>query len=131
MILPTITELSTPYWEGTKRGELRLQWCSDCNSCWHPPSPVCPDCASSNVEWRPSSGRGRLYSYSICESPVHPSFADKVPYIVALVRLQEGPMIVTNLIDISPREISIGQILEVVFTPLNSEVTLPQFRPNI
>ena len=97
MIVPGETELTAPYWEGARRGELRLQWCRSCERCWHPPSPCCPGCRSSDVEWRASCGRGVVYSYTVVEHAVHAVFADALPYTVVLVALEEGPLVIANL----------------------------------
>jgi uncharacterized OB-fold protein len=129
MIVPGETELSAPYWEGARAGELRLQWCRACEHCWHPPSPCCPRCRSGEVEWRASSGRGSIYSYTVVEHAAHPSFADALPYVVVLVKLEEGPRVIANLLDCEEASLRIGMPVRASFETQIGDVVLPQFVP--
>lgn len=129
MIVPGVTELSAPYWEGARAGELRLQWCRECRRCWHPPSPCCPQCRGTAIDWRASSGRGSVYSFTVVEHAAHPSFADALPYVVALVELEEGPLVISNLLECDPTAIRIGMRVRASFERKSDEVILPQFVP--
>jgi uncharacterized OB-fold protein len=97
MPLPTVTPLTAPYWEGLAAGELRFQRCGHCGNAWLPAREECPRCLSDSVVWEASSGRGRVISWVVYHSAVHPAFADRVPYNVAIVELDEGPRLITNI----------------------------------
>ncbi len=79
----------------------------------------------------PARGTGTLYTYTVARRPTHPGFADRVPYVIAVVELDEGPRMTTNLIDCSPEELSIGMRVEVAFGDLQDGLRLPLFRPAI
>lgn len=125
--LPHPTPLSRPHWEGMRAGELRVQKCLDCGIHVFIPQPCCTGCMGSRLEWVVSSGRGTLYSYTVVHRPQQPAF--EVPYTVAIVLLEEGFHMLSNLVDVAPEKIWIGMPLEVVFHAMNDEITLPLFRP--
>jgi hypothetical protein len=125
--LPQPTRLSRPHWDGCREGVLRVQRCGDCDSFVFIPKPVCGDCLGTNLSWVESSGRGTLYSYSIVHRPQQPTF--EVPYTVAIVELEEGWHMLTNLVGVGPDDIEIGMSLEVSFERKSDEITLPYFRP--
>jgi uncharacterized protein len=95
--LPAVTPLTRPYWEGLDGGELRFQRCGGCGNAWLPAREECPRCLSDQVSWEASSGRGRVISWVVYHQAVHPAFADRVPYNVAIVELDEGPRLITNV----------------------------------
>lgn len=99
-IEPELTELTEPFWSAARQGRILLQRCTHCGTLWHPPAPVCPSCRSEQIEWVPSSGRGRLYSYTQVTHSVHTAAKGAVPYLVALVDLQEGPRVVCTLLGV-------------------------------
>jgi uncharacterized OB-fold protein len=125
---PSPTPETQHFWEGTRAGELLLQRCRVCARPYFPPRPFCPRCASRDVEIFRASGRATLYSYVIHERPV-PGFAP--PYAIAVVALEEGPRMMTNLIDVAqtPEALVLDMPLEVVFERLDDEISLPLFRP--
>lgn len=125
--LPRPTELSRPHWDGCREGVLRFQRCADCGAAVFIPQPVCPGCFGDTLAWVASSGRGTLYSYSVVHRPPSPAF--RVPYVVAIVALEEGWHMLTNLVDCDPADAAIGMPVEVVFRPASEEITLPCFRP--
>ena len=84
---------------------------------------------STRAKWVPVSGRGEIYSYNIMHQVYHPGFASEVPYAVVVVKLEEGPKFVSNLVGIKPHEIRIGMPVEVTFEKMSDEVMLPKFRP--
>jgi uncharacterized OB-fold protein len=98
--VPPRTPETEEFWNGTQRGELRIQRCDDCARHYFFPRPFCPRCGSTSVEWTTVSGRGRLLSYVINERPVPPADAD--PQVVALVELAEGPRMMTNIVGVPP-----------------------------
>lgn len=127
--LPRITPDNGPFWEGARRHELRLPRCRDCKRFWWPPGPVCPDCLAEHYEWTRVSGRGTISSWVVFHKLYFPSFAVDIPYAVVQVELQEGPRLISNLVDVKNQEIRIGMPVEVVFEDVTAEVTIPRFRP--
>jgi uncharacterized protein len=126
--LPQPTPETQHFWDGTRAGELRLQRCDACSKTYFPPRPFCPACASRDVSIIRSTGRGRLYSYVIHHRPV-PGFTP--PYAIAVVELEEGPRMMTNIVECAqtPEALRLDMPLEVVFAAQNDTITLPLFRP--
>jgi len=129
--LPVLQPESDFYWEKAKAHELWLRKCVDCNKAYFYPRDFCPKCGNYNVTWIRASGRGTLYTFAIVERAPIPSFRDSVPFIVAMVDLEEGPRFPTNIVGVNakPENLSIGMEVEVTFRDLNDEVTLPLFKP--
>ena len=127
--LPSIDDNSAPYWAAARDGILMAAWCADCERIHHYPRARCPFCWSDAVEPRAMSGRATLYTYSIVHMNDLPPFDSRLPYVAAVVELDEGPRLQTNIIDCAPEELRIGMPLQVAFTPLNDEVTATVFRP--
>ena len=125
--LPRPTPLSRPHWEGCAEGVLRVQRCDDCGGFVFVPSLVCGSCQGMKLSWVESCGRGTLYSYTTVHRPQQPQF--EVPYVVAIVELEEGWHMLSNLIDVPIDEVAIGMPLEVVFERKSDEIVLPYFRP--
>lgn len=130
--LPSLNRPETrPFWEACQRGELMIQRCADCGTdIWYPQT-ICHHCNSWNIQWRKVSGRGTVYSWIVVRHPLHPYFADKLPFAVALVELDDAPGVrmTTNILDCPMDKIHIGMPVEVVFHKINDQVTLPYFRP--
>jgi hypothetical protein len=126
--LPAITPETRHFWEGTRAGELRLQKCAACNQVYFPPRPFCPQCGSADVSVFRASGRATLHSYVIHHRPV-PGFVP--PYSIAVVELEEGPRMMTNIVEVpqTPEALGLDMPLEVVFEELSHEISLPLFRP--
>ena len=127
--LPRINRLSRPFWEGTKQHELRLQRCNRCGHYWFPPSNWCPECLSSEHAWVTAGGRGRVWSWINMWQRYFPAFEDELPYNVAYVELDEGPGLMSNIVDCDPSELRCDLPVEVVFEDVTDEITLPKFRP--
>ena len=125
--VPKPTPETAHFWEGIKAGELRLQRCKPCNKTYFPPRPFCPECLSDDVEVFTASGRATLYSYIINHRP-HPAFDG--PYSIALVELEEGPHLMTNIVGVeqTPDALSLDMPLEVTFEALGDEM-VPYFKP--
>ena len=126
--LPQPTPETKHFWDGTQAGELRLQRCDECRHTYFPPRPFCPKCASRKVSAFAASGRAILDSYVIHHRKV-PGF--EPPYAIAVVKLSEGPRMMTNIVDCpqTPEALQLDMNLEVVFTKQNDSITLPFFRP--
>jgi uncharacterized OB-fold protein len=127
--LPQPQPESDFYWEKAAAHELWLRRCKDCTRAYFYPRDICPHCYSRNVEWVQASGRGTLYAFSVVERGPVPFFRDRVPYIAALVELEEGPRLPTNLVGVEPDAVSIGMPVRVDFEDTGEGVTLPVFRP--
>ncbi|MEE8374169.1 MAG: Zn-ribbon domain-containing OB-fold protein [Dehalococcoidia bacterium] len=117
------------FWDGVNRHELLLQRCRDCAEYYHIPRPMCPHCRSTDtLEWVQSSGKGHIYSYVNFTTDRMAYPALKVPYTVVLVELDEGPRLTSNLVDITPEEVSIGIPVEVVFEEIPDGITIYKFK---
>lgn len=129
--LPTPQPESDFFWEKAKTHELWLRRCTSCDSTYFYPRDICPSCFSRDVEWIQASGRGTVHTFAIVERGPLPSFRESVPYVVALVDLEEGARMPTNLVDVpADREhLSVGMPVEVTFDDVTDEITLPKFKP--
>lgn len=128
--MPVPTPETQHYWDGAKAGELRLQRCKDCSKTYFPPRPFCPECASRSVEVIKASGKGKLYSYIINHRPA-PGFEEDGLYAIAVVELDEGPRLMSNIVDCeqTPEALQLDMALEVTFEKINDDITLPKFKP--
>ncbi|MGB8691880.1 MAG: Zn-ribbon domain-containing OB-fold protein [Steroidobacteraceae bacterium] len=127
--LPQITPETAEYWAGCKRHELLIQRCADCGAAQFYPRAFCTHCSGSKVRWVRASGRGTLASYTIVHRAVSQAYAAEVPYVVALVSLEEGPMMMSNVIGCSPGDLRVGMSLQVVFDDWSESITVPKFHP--
>jgi uncharacterized OB-fold protein len=127
--LPHIDEENRPWWEAMKRHELYVQKCRDCGAVRYYPRALCPDCLSSRTEWVKSSGRGKIYTFTATYQNQAAGFRESLPYVMAYVELDEGPKMLTNIIDCRVEDVRIGMPVEVVYEDVTEEVTLPKFRP--
>ena len=126
--LPVITENNRPFWEATKSHELRLQKCHQCGHFWYPSGPVCPYCWSRDYEWTALRGRGKVTFWVVFHQRYFDSFKEDIPYNVVQVELEEGPRLISNLVDIKSEDIRMDMPVEVVYDDVTPEVTLPRFR---
>ena len=111
------------------KGRLCFQRCLGCRTWRHLPRPMCPRCGSVDWEWNASSGRGRIYSWTVTHQPLHPAFAAETPYVVAVVELEEGVRMVSRLRDLPAERLVLDLPVEVSFERVSEEITLPCFRP--
>jgi uncharacterized protein len=127
-VVPEPTPETRHYWEGARQGKLRLQRCDRCAHAYFPPRPFCPECGSRDVSVFTASGRGKLHSYVINHMKA-PGF--EPPYAIAVVELEEGPRMMSNILDCpqTPEALVLDMALEVTFEKLTDDITLPQFRP--
>lgn len=128
--LPQPTPETEPFWDGCKQGELRLQRSKQSGEAYFPPRPFFPKDPSHEVEWFTASGKGILYSYVINQRPA-PGFEDDAPYAIAVVQLDEGPRLMTNIVNCpqTPEALKLGMPVQVVFEKATDDVTLPKFEP--
>lgn len=125
--LPRIDPDHLPWWEGLHRHELLVQECPACRRCVFPPQPACPYCRSLERGWRRSSGRGKVYSWVIMHRASHPWFADRIPYAVVLVEMEEGFRVVGS-IDCPLEQLRDGLPVEVGFEDVDERISLLRFR---
>lgn len=121
--------VSEPFWTAAREGRFVLRRCLDCGRAHHYPRSVCPHCWSERLEWIDAVGGGRLYTFSIVFRNDLPPFGEQVPYVAAVVELDEGPRVMTRVVDCDPDELAVGMELEVTFRPLDEDFDVPVFRP--
>lgn len=126
-LAPTTTPDTKFFWEALKDGKLLIQRCTACATLRHPPRPMCPHCNALGWDTIESCGRGKVYSFVMPRHPTWPWFEGT--YIVALIELEEGTRIVSNLRDVDPTAVSIGMPVQAFIERFDSGVALPQFRP--
>lgn len=127
--LPVPTVVSAEYWDACRRHELLIQRCGGCAKHQFYPRLVCAICSENSLQWVRASGRATLTTFTIVRRPVSRAYAAAVPYVVALVALEEGPTMMTNIVDCDVDEIRIGMALEVAFEDWPEGMTVPKFRP--
>jgi uncharacterized OB-fold protein len=118
-----------PYWDGCMRGELLYQQCGGCGEVVFHPRAVCPYCLSSELAWRPSKGRGHIYSFTEQHIPLHRERPGKLPRVVGIVELAEGFHMFSEIVmpdNVAP---AVGMPVEVFFDRVAEDLTLPKFRP--
>lgn len=133
MAYPSINHLlnneTKPYFEATKENKLIIQYCSDCKTHQFYPRIFCMNCFSDQINWVEASGKGKVYSYSVVHKTSIKEMKDKVPYIIALIDLEEGVRLMSHLVDTDEKEISVGMDVSVIFREQIEEYKLPQFVP--
>jgi uncharacterized OB-fold protein len=127
--LPDRDELNTPFWQAAHRHELILQHCQQCGSYHYPAGPFCSECLSDKLEWKKVTGRGVVYTWTVFHRVYHPAFTGDVPYAVVVIELEEGPRMISNLVDCKLADVKIGMPVEVIFEDISDEISLPKFRP--
>jgi hypothetical protein len=128
--LPVLQPWSKAFWEAAKQHKLTIQACNDCGLKIFYPRKYCPNCWSSNLGWSEASGKGKVFSYSITLAGVEERFSEDLPYVLALVDLEEDIRMMTNIVDCKPEEVFIGMNVEVTFRDITDEFSLPMFRPS-
>jgi hypothetical protein len=127
--LPEPSAISAPFWEGLSEGELRLQRCQQCERYVFYPRSVCPYCLSDRLGWTRASGRGRIYSYTIVRRAMNPAFAEDVPYVFALVELDEGPRVTTNIVNCGSDEVRVDMPVKAAYDNVTPKTALLKFEP--
>jgi uncharacterized OB-fold protein len=126
--LPILEGLAGDFYAHCRRRELRFQRCRDCGTWRHVPREMCADCGSWSWEWARSSGRGRVFTWTVVVRALHPAFANACPYAPTVVEMEEGVRILSEVTDCPADELEIDLPVEVVFEDVSEEVTLPKFR---
>jgi uncharacterized OB-fold protein len=130
-VVPAPSALTAFFWDAARAGRLEIQRCNNCARYQHPPEPVCHYCLSFDLGSGEVSGRGTVYSYEIATQAFHPYFADKIPYVIAVVELDEQPglRLLTNLVDFPEEVLAVDARVQVQFRALTTEISLPVFGP--
>lgn len=126
--LPVIDPDTAPFWQAARERRLLVKYCVDCAKAHFYPRELCPHCHSDAVQWRDAKGTGSIYSFTVARRPAGPAFAADAPYVVAVVQLDEGVRMMSNIIGCAPDDVRIGQRVQVSFDEVTPEVTLPKFR---
>ncbi|MBN1547928.1 MAG: Zn-ribbon domain-containing OB-fold protein [Syntrophaceae bacterium] len=127
--LPEIQPWSEAFWKGTKQHKLLIQECKHCGAKIFYPRKYCPECWSSELFWSEASGKGKIFSYSTTMAGVEEKFTEDLPFVLALVDLEEGVRMMGNVVNCRPEEVSIGMDVEVFFDDVTEEITLPKWKP--
>ena len=126
---PLNPEFTQPFWEAAKRHELVMPRCTTCDHLFFYPRTECPRCLSSTIEWASVSGRARLHSFTIVNQPVHPAFREDAPHVYAVIQLDEGPRMISNVVDCAHENLKVDMPLVAVFDDVTPEWTLVKFKP--
>jgi uncharacterized OB-fold protein len=127
--LPEPNETTRPFWDGTRARQLRLQRCHDCHKYIFYPRIVCPFCLSEHLDWITASGKGKVYSYTVVRRAMHPAFRKDVPYVLAIVELDEGPRLTTNIIGVPPEDVRVDMPVRAAYHDVTPDLTLLKFEP--
>jgi uncharacterized protein len=126
--LPTITEENAPFWAGAVEGVLRMQQCGQCAHIRYPIQALCPVCLSAEFAWTDLSGHGTVFSKVVYRQAFHPAYRPRVPYNLAIVQLDEGPRMFSNLREEPDQPLAVGDRVDAVFDRVNDQIYLPRFR---
>lgn len=127
--LPVIQPWSGTFWKGAKQRRLLIQECKACGVKIFYPRKYCPECWSSDLGWFEARGKAKVFAHTITMSGVEEKFVEDLPYVLAMVDLEEGIRMMTRIVECKPEEVRIGMDVEVVFEDVTDEITLPFFRP--
>jgi uncharacterized protein len=127
--VPTLDDAA--FWEGCAARRLQFQHCADCAAARHPPTPICPACRSTAVQWREAPARAEVYTYTVIHYAAHPAVQERLPYVSAVVTFPglDGVRLVTNVTDVDPSEVSIGMRVRLWWDDVGEGLFLPRFAP--
>jgi uncharacterized OB-fold protein len=127
--LPSNETLTKPFWNATKEGRLIIPRCNTCSRMFFYPREVCPQCFSTDLGWQEVSGKGRVYSYTHVRQASHPYFQSANGHIYAIIQLNEGIKMPSNIIECDPNDVEIDMEVEAVFEKVSDEYSLVKFQP--
>lgn len=116
------------FWDGCKKQKLLFQKCSNCYLIRWPPSVICPKCYSRDTEIMEAVGRGKIYTYAVYHKVYHHGFTDDVPYVTAVIQLEEGPHFLSNIVDCKPEQLNCDLPVEIVWESIPGGFSLPKFK---
>ena len=126
--LPSIVGETRPYWEGCRQGQLLIQKCNACGEYQFYPRGICANCWSGEIKWVKASGKGTVWTFTVTYQNRTPGF-DQGPYVLALVELEEGVRMFSNIVECNPRDVKIGMPVQVTFIKATDQVSIPYFKP--
>ena len=127
--VPVVNPWARPFWEAAREERLMIQKCDDCERHIFYPRIACPHCFSDKVKWVEASGKGTVYSFTVVMNNAPSAFITDIPYVIAVVKLDEGVQMLSNIVGCNPDAVTCDMPVEVTFEKLNDEFTLPKFRP--
>ena len=127
--LPIVTDENARYWKSARAHALELPYCMACERPFYPPQHRCPSCLGDRIEWRQVSGRARVFSWIVMHQVYDPAFKDRAPYIVASVELEEGPRLITNLVNCPRDGVRIDLPVRAVYEDIDDDLALVYFEP--
>ena len=127
--VPIVNPWAKPFWDAAQEEKLILQKCQDCDKHIFYPRIACPHCFSDKVEWVDASGKGMVYSYTVVTNNAPSAFLQDMPFVIAIVKLEEGVQMLSNIVNCNPEDVVCDMPVEVTFEKLDDEFTLPKFRP--
>ncbi|MDT8271655.1 MAG: Zn-ribbon domain-containing OB-fold protein [Desulfomonilia bacterium] len=129
--LPKVNADTERFWEGSRTHELRFQRCGSCGHVRFPPSVLCPQCHARDMTWITAAGTGKIYTYAIYHVAYYPGFLGEIPYVVAVVELDEGPRMLTNIVGCPPSDVYCEMPVQVSWEDVTPEISLPKFTPRL
>ena len=126
--LPELEGLHKEFYDHCENQALHFQRCSDCQIWRHVPRQMCPECGSWNWSWEASSGRGRVFTWTVVARPMHPAFVDACPYAPVVIEMEEGVRLLSEVADVAPADLEIDMEVTVHYDDVTDEVTLPKFK---
>jgi uncharacterized OB-fold protein len=127
--VPRPSRETAPFWAAANEQRLVMPYCESCRTFFFPPSLACPSCTADRIAWAPVSGRGSVFSFTIVHRVYHPAFADKVPYVVAVIALEEGPRLISGIVELAPSDVRCDMPVEVRFDEVRDGIRIPMFAP--
>ena len=126
--LPVPQPGTKAYWDACKQHKLLIQQCESCGTHQFYPRTICTSCSAISLKWVEASGKATVTSWTIIRHPVSEAYAEEVPYVIALVELQEGPVMMTRMIDCDPESVRSGMAVEACFEDWTENISMPAFR---
>ena len=126
---PAVSPEAKPFWEGAAEGRLLLQRCADCQTVIWYPRGFCPACSSRRIDWFEASGRGTIYSFTVVRRGAIGPYREHEPYVLAYVELEEGPRMMSNIVDCDNDSLRVGDSVRTVFHPTEEGTALVRFKP--
>lgn len=128
-VLPMLSDVSRGFYDGCRQGRLLYQRCRDCEETVFFPRKYCPGCLGENLAWQESSGKGTIHSFTVTRSFAPSEFSALTPYVLAVVKLEEGFKLMTNIVNAPLDGLRCEQPVRVVFERVDGDITLPKFEP--
>ena len=126
---PPAAPWTAPFWKAAQAGRLLIQQCPQCGQYIFYPRRHCPHCGALEVSWVEASGRGTVYSFTVVENNAPSGFLDQMPFVIAIIRLDEGVRMMSALVACDPADVRCEMPVEVTFVDVSAELTLPKFKP--